>query len=288
MRLLLILLIPLLGCRGPAPASSLYNPLGWPAKGVGGLGTLAAASGLPLVRDCGRLLQGSGELLEAPAMLVEGLVTFAPEQLLGSGVNLVRGTGSVVVSASAAPFFFVTGANVDLARDAERVNAALAYLDTLDVATVVDADDPRRQVFPPGTRVEPWAGHLLWTLPDGSRILQVAEMSPWFSFWLWATGQSTDRAQERLWGFVVGDAEAWEARSARHRTVAILHEMYHQQFQLRDRFLGWTTAYWPAYGISYARHGWYGTWAETGPGIGAGIVDGALRSWRMPRLEDPP
>ncbi len=285
---LLSSLFLMVGCAAPAPFSHSANPLGWPAKGMGWLGFQAADSELPLVRELGHLLLASSDLLESPAMLVQGLVSFDAAQLLGGSQNLLRGPGGMLTAGLNLSVFPITGPVVDIGRDAEAVNQALAYIEQLDPVRwreTHEGEDARSEIFPPGTRVVASGCNLIWTFPDGERCVQAAVHSPSFALSLWAADVSY-AAQERSWGFVIAEKERWDDYPQRSRAVTIIHEMVHQRVQMRRHFLGWTTAYWPAYGWSFVVGGYRQHWAEYGLDSGAKAVNRALQDWQLEATED--
>ena len=264
----LLLLVALCGCVAASPRSHALNPLGWPGHGIEATGRLAADSEVPLVQELGRVLVGAGELLDAPALLVEGLITGSGDRLVGGGELLVVGVGETTTAALNLPFCVFVAAHVDLGREADAINGALAWTEQPATADTL---------FPVGTRVRASGRNLIWSCPGRAEVLQRAEGSLQFYLTLLASGDSFV-AQERSWGFVVPSVGEWNDRSDRQRTLTTMHEFWHQQKQMRDMFLGWTTLYWPAYLASFLRHGWYGHWAETGPS-GAQKVEQALREW---------
>ena len=93
-------------------------------------------------------------------------------------------------------------------------------------------------------------------------------------------------AQERSWGFVVRSRPSWDRYPPQLRAETICHEFYHQQMQMRDWLMGWTTVYWPAYMVTFAFTGWHGHWAEMQGTHAAGIVDRALHHWTPAREQD--
>ena len=118
-----ILVATLASCAGLPRESHAYNPLGWPAKALQTAGFWAAGTGVPIVRETGRLLQATGELLDAPALLVEGVVTLDGPRLLSAGEHLAVGTGATVTATWNLPFFLMPGPNIDLARDVDMVSS---------------------------------------------------------------------------------------------------------------------------------------------------------------------
>ncbi|MCA8973484.1 MAG: hypothetical protein KDC98_02125 [Planctomycetes bacterium] len=256
-----------------------YNPIGWPAKGLQAVGFWCADTGVPLVRETGRLLHAAGELFDAPALLVEGIVTFDGGDLLGSGQHLLVGTGSTITAAWNVPFFLVPGGNVDLGRDVELVNAALAHIEQLPPQSWrFDGEDPRPFVFPKGTRARASGCNLIFSMPGHGEVLQAAEANLVWHGLQWMAGTHFP-AQERSWGFVVGSCDRWDDLAPRFRAKTILHELYHQQMQMRDWLQGWTLVYWPAYMMTFPFTGWHDHWAEMGGPHDAGAVDRALSSW---------
>jgi hypothetical protein len=272
--------LTLIASCAPLPQRSHdLNPLGWPAKLASGAGWLAADSGWPVLRETGNLLLSLGELIEAPALLVEGIVTLDADKLGGSGRQLLVGTGCTVTATWNLPFVVVPGRTLDLGRDAEGVNEALAFLETLPVeAWRFVPGDPREFVFPPGTRVRASGDHLVWMIPQREPVLQAAWSNVLWAASQWLTGTSFP-AQERSWGFVVNRKDEWDAYPLRVRVELILHEFYHQHFQMREWLMGWTTVYWPAYMVTFPFTGWDGHWAEMQGTHAAGIVDRGLRHW---------
>ena len=279
MRLLLPACLLLSACAGLPRDSHVLNPAGWPSKGLSFVGRHAADSGWPVVREVGRLFGAVGELADAPAMFVEGLVTADADRLLGSGEHLVVGTGSTLTAAWNVPFFVIPGRNVALARDVELVNEALEYMEGLPPARYrYGPDDPRTFVFPKGTRARASGQNLIYTIPGHGEVIQACEENLAWNALQWTFGTHFP-AQERSWGFVVDTREEWNARNPRFRAETILHELYHQHMQMRDWLLGWTTVYWPAYMATFPFTGWHGHWAEMGGPHDAGAVDRALRTW---------
>jgi len=253
--------------------------LGWPAKLIGSAGLAAADSGVPLLRETGRLLQAVGELSESPAMLVEGLVTADHELVSGSARQLVVGAGATLTATYNVPFFVIPGPNIDLGRDAALVNEALAYMESLPVKEWrFYPGDTREFVFPRGTRVRASGKNLIWTIPGYGEVLQAAEGNELWRFLQWSVDTSFP-AQERSWGFVVRSKTRWDGYPPQLRAETICHEFYHQQMQMRDWMMGWTVVYWPAYLSTFPFTGWHGHWAEMSGTRAAGIVDRALLGW---------
>ncbi|MEM7235376.1 MAG: hypothetical protein AAF517_24605, partial [Planctomycetota bacterium] len=231
------------------------------------------------VREAGRLFSALGDLLDAPALFVEGAVTLSADRVLASSDQLAVGLGGTVTAVINLPFFFATQGNVDLGKDADEINRALEYLEKLPVDSWRYFEgDERPWIFPPGTRVRASGKNLVWKLPSGRECVQAAEVSPAFR-WSLALVDRSYSAQERSWGFVVPDRNRWDRRSQKSRVGTVLHEFYHQEEQMRRLFRGWTTAYWPAYGWSFFRHGWNGHWAEVQGPHAASVVDRGLRGW---------
>lgn len=271
----------LAACSGMPRTSHPYNPLGWPAKAFGWVGSAAADSGWPLVRETGRLLGAIGELAESPALLVEGVVTLDGARLGGAGTQLVVGTGSTLTAAWNAPFFVMPGGNIDLARDVDLVNAALAQLErTPPAAWRIGRDDPRTAIFPRGTRARASGQNLVYTVPGFGDVLQAAEANQLWNFLQWSADVDFP-AQERSWGFVVRSGARWDHLTPRQRATTILHEFYHQHMQMRRWLLGWTTVYWPAYMTTFPFSGWRDHWAEMGGPHAAGVVERALAAWSL-------
>lgn len=268
-----------------SPRSHDWNPLGWPASGLHAVGVAGANSEWPLLRETGRLFTAAGTLIDAPALLVESAVLLSPPRLADAGESLVVGTGSTVTSAWNLPWFWVPGSTMNLARDAEMINAALLELETVPKEKWQQDDgDPRPWIFPPGTRVEPAGRSLVYRIPiDGDpgyvEVLQVAESNR-----LWDGLQSVVGtrfpAQERSWGFVTRSAKQWEQTPKRARAKTILHELYHQYQQMRETWWGWTSLYWPAYQATFVFTGWDGHWAETSGYLDASAVDRGLQGWK--------
>ncbi len=287
--LLIALAMSLLGCSATTstvaePRSSAWNPLGWPAKGVGWVGSHAADSGWLIARDVGRVLTSTALLAETPALLVEGVVTVNGSTVVGGLESAVAGCGTVITSLWNVPFFWIPGRDIDLARDVELVNDALEYLESHPIETWrFDPDDDRTFIFPHGTRARATAnGHLIFTIPGHGEVLQVAESNA-----LWHGLQSlfgtNFPAQERSWGFIVRTAPQWYSRNARWRASTILHELYHQHAQMREWLLGWNPIYWPAYMGTFMFTGWNEHWAEMRGAHSAGVVDRGLRAWLFGR-----
>jgi hypothetical protein len=279
----LLLAFLLAGCAGLPSKSHPWNPLGWPAKAFHEVGFLAADTGVPLVREAGRLFQAVGELTESPALLVEGVVTADMHKLGGAAEQLLVGAGSTITAGWNLPFFVVPGENIDLGRDADLVNQALAYLETLPIERWrFHPGDERTIVFPKGTRCRASGDNLIYTVPGEGEVLQSAEGNALWSFLQWSVGTNFP-AQERSWGFVVRSKDRWDAAPPRWRAETILHEFYHQHMQMRDWLYGWTLVYWPAYMATFPFTGWNGHWAEMAGEHAAGIVDRGLSGWRPDR-----
>ncbi|MCA8953478.1 MAG: hypothetical protein KDE27_28455 [Planctomycetes bacterium] len=269
------------GCTGLPRASHDWNPLGWPAKAFAFVGEAGANSGWPLVRETGRLLGAVAELAEAPALAVEGLVTLDAGRLGGAAQQLAIGTGSTLTATWNVPFFVMPGGNVDLARDVDLVNQALAVLEQMPSRVWrIDEHDPRTAIFPPGTRARADGQNLIYTVPGHGEVLQAAEANQAWNLLQW-TFDTDFPAQERSWGFVVRSVARWDAMRPRQRTATILHELYHQHMQMRQWLLGWTAIYWPAYQITFPFTGWSGHWAEMAGPHAAGVVDRALAGWQL-------
>lgn len=273
-------LLLLAACAGLPSESEDWNPLGWPAKAFSAVGFQAADSELPLVRETGRWLQATGELLDTPALLVEGVVLLDGERVASSGDHLVVGTGSTITATWNLPFFIVPGRTVDLGQDAELVNQALAHLEAQPPESWHTAEnDPRTEIFPPGTRVRASGENLIYTIPGHGEVLQSARSNVLWD-WLQQAVGTRFPAQERSWGFVVKSREEWNAFSATWRAETILHEFYHQHEQMRVWLKGWTVVYWPAYLATFPFTGWNDHWAERNGPHAAGVVEQACRSWQ--------
>ncbi|MBI2922070.1 MAG: hypothetical protein HYY18_13375, partial [Planctomycetes bacterium] len=269
------------GCAsGLQPCSDSANPFGWPAKLATGTGRALALTEAPFLRELGRLLYALGDFLEAPALAVEGAIRFRGERFEAAGRKFVTGTGGTVGAALNLPFFFVTGRNVDLARDADHVNAALAHIETVPPEKWrASPKDRRAEIFPRGTRVRASGTALVWSIPGEGDVLQVGEESPFFKAVQTLVPGTDYDAQERSWGMIVRDRDVWDSWSPALRAQTIIHEFVHQHAQIRGQFLGCSVVYWPAYGVTFLGKGWYGHWAErTGP-LAAEAVDNALRGW---------
>ena len=277
----IVAVLSFVGCAGLEPVSHEVNPVGWPAKALSGSGAWAADSEVPLLRETGRLLYALGDLLEAPALLVEAPCTLNPERLEHSAYKTITGTGSTLTAALNLPFFFVAGPNVDLGRDAAAINQALEHIETCDPDVWRLEGDSRDSLFPRGTRVRRSGKNLIWTVPGVGDVIQSGE---WSLLLLLAeeTAGTSYYIQERSWGMVTRSLTDWNERAERQRATTIIHEFYHQQAQLHGWFLGWTVFYWPAYGYSFAADGWWGHWAEAVGGHGAYAVDRALANWPKP------
>lgn len=277
------LITTLTSCAIREPASHRYNPLGWPAHGLTSVGRAGAKTGWPVLRELGRFVAAVGEVADTPALFVKGIATLTPGRFADSGRTLVEGTGATVTATWNVPFFWVPGRSVDLGRDVELVNDALAHLEQTPPENFrTDGDDERPFVFPPGTRAHAEGDALVYTIPGRGEVIQVAEEN-----FLWHGLQSlfgmNFPAQERSWGFVVRTRGDWNSIPDQHRAGTILHELYHQQMQMREVFLGWTTVYWPAYNVTFPFTGWYGHWAEMESSICAGAVDRGLSGWEPAR-----
>ncbi|MBP8299375.1 MAG: hypothetical protein KA020_03340 [Planctomycetes bacterium] len=278
-RIALLASILLTGCAGLSRESHALNPLGWPAKAFTLAGGAAADSGWPLVRETGRLFCAIGELAEAPALAVEGLVTLDGNRLGGAGQQLLVGTGSTFTAAWNVPFFVMPGGNIDLARDVDLVNEALMTMEQLPPqAWRIGPDDARTSIFPPGTRARASGQNVIYTIPGHGEVLQAAEANQAWNFLQWSFGTDFP-AQERSWGFVVRSGAHWDKLQPRQRALTILHEFYHQHMQMRQWLLGWTLVYWPAYQVTFPFTGWHDHWAEMGGPHAAGVVDRALGAW---------
>lgn len=281
-RLAPVLAFALSGCLAapPGPAADPWNPVGWPSAIVYGAGRITAESGAPFMREIGRLLLALSDLLQAPALAVEAVGHLSPERARDAGEKLVVGTGGTVTASLNAPFFFVTGRNVDIARDADLVNSALAWMETVPPDRWRTSPRDRREfLFPKGTRVRASGQGLVWTIPEVGELVQSCEASPVFDTVLELAGEDYS-AQERTWGFIVPVADDWDALDPRSRAETIVHEFYHQFWHLRGWFAGWSVVYWPAYGWTYLRKGWMGHWAEASGPRGAFAVDQALVGWK--------
>lgn len=268
-------------CAGVSRASHDLNPAGWPSKALTFVGAAAADSGAPLVRETGRLLSAVGELVDAPALLIEGIVTVSSADLVGSGEHVVVGVGSTATAVWNLPFFVMPGANIDIAKDVDLVNEALAYMEKLEpVRYRHSPQDPRSFVFPKGTRARASGKNLVYTIPGYGEVIQACEASVIWNALQGAVGTNFP-AQERSWGFVVNSGTRWSNIRSRIRAKTILHELYHQHMQMRDWLFGWSTIYWPAYLAVFPFTGWRGHWAEMGGPHDAGIVNRALRTWML-------
>lgn len=279
-----VVLVGAAACHSPTLESSAYNPLGWPARALNITGFAAADSGLPLVRETGRLLGAVGTLLDAPALLVEGVVMLDDDRLVAATEHAVVGSGSTITAAFNVPFFIVPGRTIDLGQYETLVNEALAVMESVPPGQFrADGKDGRTFVFPPGTRVRASGKNLVYTVPGYGEIIQTGRSNVLWDLWNKALG--TNFVQERSWGFVVRDASDWAHAPTRFTTKTVLHEFYHQQMQMRAWMQGWTTVYWPSYMATYPFTGWYGHWAEMKGRRGAGAVNRALVRWILE--EDP-
>ncbi|MEZ6036998.1 MAG: hypothetical protein R3F29_05925, partial [Planctomycetota bacterium] len=210
-RPLTLLLLLLAGCATAPRASHVFNPLGWPAKAFTFVGDAGADSGWPLLRETGRLFGAIGELAESPALLAEGVVTLDGARLAGAGEQLVVGTGSTLTAACNVPFFVMPGGNVDLGRDVDLVNEALARLEAAPPAMWrIGAEDRRTEIFPRGTRAHASGDNLIYTIPGYGEVLQAAEANRAWDLLQWTFGTDFP-AQERSWGFVVRSGAQWNA-----------------------------------------------------------------------------
>jgi len=278
---ILLAALGLSSCAGLTRASHNLNPIGWPAKALTYVGTAAAGTGVPLVRETGRWLGAAGELVDAPALLVQGVVTLSSDDLVGAGEHLVVGVGATATATWNLPFFIMPGSNIDIAQDVDLVNDALAYMEKLQPLRYRHSpDDPRTFVFPKGTRARASGDNLIYTIPGYGEVIQACEANrAWQA--LQKIGGTNFPAQERSWGFVVQSDAQWSGRKPRHRAATILHELYHQHMQMRDWLLGWSMVYWPAYMTVFPFTGWHDHWAEMGGPHDAGIVNRALRTWTI-------
>lgn len=266
-------------CAGVPRQSATLNPLGWPGKLLSTAGWAATDTEWPVLRETGRLLTSVGELVESPALLVEGVVTFSPPKLAGSGTQLLVGTGKTVTSAWNLPFSLLPGRTIDLGAEAALVNEALAFLETLPPERWRTSQaDPRTEIFPRGTRVFASGRDLVWSIPGYGEVMQSAESNYLFTGLQWLVGTHFP-AQERSWGFIVDSLDAWEAHARQTRVELILHEFQHQHMQMREWMLGWTLVYWPSYMATFPFTGWHGHWAEMAGEHAAGIVDRGLDYW---------
>lgn len=282
-----LLFLGFLGACGSLPQESRsWNVVGFPAKGLSFVGFQAADSGLPILREVGRLLQATGELADAPALCLEGILGADGGRLVAAGEHLVVGSGSSLTAAWNVPFFWVPGRNIDLASDVGLVNQALAYVETLPAEVWHTAeDDDRTTLFPIGTRARASRRNLIFEVPGRGEVLQVADGNSLWSGLQTLTGTNFP-AQERSWGFIVRDRSRWNSLWERQRAKTILHEFYHQEMQMRRQFLGWTTLYWPAYMATFPFIGWDGHWAEMNGPNAAGAVDRALANWQAEDLSE--
>lgn len=281
----------LLSSCGTLPLGShAYNPLGWPSKAFDAAGFASENTGWPFVREFGRLLGAAGELLDAPALLLEGLATASPKTAASGLQHAVLGTGATTTAAYNLPCFVMPGYNLDLGRDAAIVNEALAFLESADPAEFrCTPGDERDAVFPKGTRCRTAGQNLIYSIPGHGEVLQSGESSVAFD-WLNSMAGADYEAQERSWGFVVRTKADWDARPDYRRAITILHELCHQEAQMRQAFLGWNILYWPAYMAPFPFTGHTGHWAEGGSSLGANAVEKGLtrwfvRNWRRTRAE---
>ncbi len=274
--LALLLALTLAGCAGPGlpPVSHRDNPVGWPAKGLSSLGRAAAGTGVPVLRETGRVVYALGDVVESPALLVEAVVTLHPARLADAGSKLLMGAGETVTAVTKLPTLVFASHNVNLGAEAPLVNQALAYLDDRSKA------NGNAPVFPAGTRVRAEGSGLVWIIPGEGEVLQVAEESLPFDFFCWAARQSYS-AQERSYGFVVPRAAAWTS-PAPWLAVAAMHEFYHQHVEMHHWLHGWAPVYWLGYYGAFPFQGYENHWAEAASKGGAYRVDEALRNWRPP------
>jgi hypothetical protein len=271
---------PLLRLRGRARAARApREPARLARQGPLRRGFAGADSELPLLREGGRLLYALGDLADAPAVFLEGLFTANARETAGGAEKLVAGTGGTITAALNLPFFFVTGPTLDLGKDADRVNEALAVLERPERKRFWQRGNVDQEwIFPPGTRVRASGRNLIWTIPGRGDVIQAGEWSP--LFWAAETVAGTSfMAQERSWGMIVRDRAHWDARGERGRAETAIHEFYHQYVQIRGRFHGWSTLYWPAYGVAFPFGGWNAHWAERTGRTPASVVDAGLAEW---------
>jgi len=253
------------------------NPLAWPSRACICVGISGETSSIPLIRDGGRLLRAVGDLAEVPAIISEGIIGREDVDLAAVIDQTLVGIGSTITAAINLPLFFVSWDQVDISNEAEAMNAALEYIETLQPSAWRNAsNDDRDQLIPPGVRVEGDGKTLVWNFPDGERRVQAVQVSPlmrWFS-------PGNFAAWERSWGFVVPDKAIFEARRPSQRTRLILHEFLHQELQMRRWLRSWNLVYWPAYTTTFLQTGWQGHWAETDGRHAANAADRALRNWK--------
>ncbi|MAW76439.1 MAG: hypothetical protein CMJ95_03455, partial [Planctomycetes bacterium] len=150
--ILLLVAIVLSGCgtfREYQPHDN--NPLGWPARACISAGISAETSPLPLVRDGGRLLRAVGDLAEVPAVIGEALLGTTDVGLTQVIDQPLVGIGSTIPAAINLPLFFVCWNQIDISDEAEAMNAALAYIETLEPSVWRNASqDDRDQLIPAG------------------------------------------------------------------------------------------------------------------------------------------
>lgn len=108
-----VLALHLTSCQSLPTASSHGNPLGWPATVLGFVGTVGVDTGIPVLREAGRLLVGAGEVADAPALLVEGLVTLDPLAVVAAGQHAVAGTGQTLRAVYDLPLFAAPALQLD-------------------------------------------------------------------------------------------------------------------------------------------------------------------------------
>jgi hypothetical protein len=274
--LIFIALLFCAGCAGPGlePQSRSGDPLGWPGQVFTTVGRAGEESGIPLVRETGRLSYGLGDILDSPALFAEGIVELDPSRSASAFTKLTIGAGGTVTAATEIPFFFVSPKNVDLAPYAPLVNDALAYLDR---ATPAPGED---RVFPLGTRVRASGKNLIWIIPGEGEFPQVAEESVIFRAACWAVDGDYS-AQERGFGFVVPDAAPWSDVNT-FQVGTIMHEFYHQYREIHHWFLAWEPVYFIAYFGAYPFQGYDDHWAESAAKGGAYRVQEALQKWSPP------
>jgi hypothetical protein len=265
------------GCVGSglSPVSDRANPVGWPAKALTSVGRAGALSGVPVLRETGRVAYAAGDALESPALLIEALATFRPEKAGDAGSKLVVGVGGMVTAVTKFPTLVFASRNVDLGVDAPLINQALAYL---DAQATKDGTD---RIFPAGTTVRAEGQGLVWIIPGEGEVTQVAEESLPFDYFCRLFHQPYI-AQERSYGFVVPQAVVWEKASP-GRAGAAMHEFYHQHVEIRHWLHGWAPLYWIGYYVAFPFQGYNDHWAEAAWKDGAYRVDGALRGWRPKR-----
>lgn len=109
----IVIALHLTSCESLPRASHDYNPIGWPASVLSFVGEVSVDTGIPVLREAGQVLLGAGELADAPALLIEGVVTVDPLAVVAAGQHAIAGSGQTLGAVYNFPLFVVPGLQLD-------------------------------------------------------------------------------------------------------------------------------------------------------------------------------